>query len=91
MHRPHHLAATTAEHLQQLWQEGVRSFHLADPVDDLLEKRLTTFCRARQCGLELLPTPMLLTPKRLCPTFASGKNLDGPSSMRCNAGGWCAG
>ena len=73
-HRPHHLAATTAEHLQQLWQDGVRSFHLADPVDDLLEKRLTTFCRARQCGLELLPTPMLLTPQEVVSDFfASGK------------------
>ena len=76
-HRPHHLAATTEEHLLQLWQEGVRSFHLVDPVDDLLDKRLTTFCRERQCGLELLPTPMLLT-HEVVSDLLRAKNLDGP-------------
>ena len=38
----HHQAADTEAHLQLLWAKGYRSFHIADPVDDLLERRLKT-------------------------------------------------
>jgi len=60
--RCHNDAVDTTGHLHDLWEAGHRSFHLADPVDDLLEKRLDAFARRTGCKLELLPTPMLLTP-----------------------------
>ncbi|MGB1621222.1 MAG: cryptochrome/photolyase family protein [Synechococcus sp.] len=73
-HHPHHLAECTERHLQLLWQQGVRHVHLADPVDDLLERRLKRFCVERNGGLTLYPTPMLLTPDSVITEFfSSGK------------------
>ena len=74
LHRPHHLADSTAAHLQQLWESVIRCVHLADPVDDLLERRVKRFCEERNCVLELYPTPMILTPEDvLTEHFSSGK------------------
>ena len=60
--RLHHQARDTEEHLQALLKQGFRSFHLADPIDDLLSKRLQSFVASHSCALEVSATPMLLTP-----------------------------
>ena len=73
-HCPHHLAASTEAHLALLWQDGMRRIHLADPVDDLLERRLKRFCAERDVALTLYPTPLLLTPDSvIAEHFSSGK------------------
>ena len=58
----HDAAADTTGHLQKLHDAGYRSFHLADPVDHLLEKRLNSFVERNSCHLKVYGTPMLLTP-----------------------------
>ena len=60
--RHHHQASNTEGHLQSLVDQGFRSFHLADPIDDLLSKRLRRFVASNAYGLEISATPMLLTP-----------------------------
>ena len=57
----HHQASDTQGHLQALVDQGFNSFHLADPIDDLLSKRLQRFTSSQSCGLEIKATPMLLT------------------------------
>ena len=70
----HDAAADTAGHLELLRQAGYRSFHLADPVDDLLERRIRAFVQRHDCQLSLLPTPMLMTPSTVLEQhFGSGK------------------
>ena len=70
----HHQAADTQEHLQHLHAQGYRHFHLADPVDDLLSKRLQRFAERNDCRLEITTTPMLLTPDSVVRDhFASGR------------------
>ena len=67
-------AADTAEILADLVAQGYRSFHLADPVDDILSKRISAFASRHQCGLEIVPTPMLLTPAAVIDDhFTAGK------------------
>ncbi|MCP4455890.1 MAG: cryptochrome/photolyase family protein, partial [Planctomycetes bacterium] len=62
------LALTPNEHqqtsdlLNQLIDSGYQTFYLADPVDDLLTKRVRNTLHQRNCVLKILPTPMLLTP-----------------------------
>ena len=64
----------TAEILADLVAQGYRSFYLADPVDDVLSKRISAFASRHQCGLEIVPTPMLLTPAAVIDEhFAAGK------------------
>ena len=58
----HHKATDTEAHLQLIWAKGYRSFHIADPVDDLLERRLKTAVSKRQGSLVVTNTPLLLTP-----------------------------
>ncbi len=65
----HDEATDTTAHLQKLYDAGYRSFHCVDPVDDLLERRLTSFASRFACRLELLPTPMLLTPSTVVEEF----------------------
>ncbi len=70
----HDAAADTAGHLELLRQAGYRSFHLADPVDDVLERRIRAFVQRHDCQLTLLPTPMLMTPSTVLEQhFGSGK------------------
>ena len=70
----HHHAADTQGHLQALHSMGYRHFHLADPVDDLLNKRLRRFAQRNGCKLEFTATPMLLTPDSVVSEhFASGR------------------
>ena len=53
----HDAAADTAGHLELLRLAGYRCFHLADPVDDVLERRIRAFVQRHDCQLTL-PTPM---------------------------------
>ena len=70
----HHQARDTHGHLQALHTLGYRQFHLADPVDDLLSKRLQRFVERNGCRLEITDTPMLLTPDSVVSDhFASGR------------------
>ena len=74
LNQRHDAAADTAGHLELLRQAGYRSFHLADPVDDVLERRIRTFVQRHDCQLSLLPTPMLMTPSTVLEQhFGSGK------------------
>ena len=67
-------AASTAEILGDLLEQGYRAFHLADPVDDVLTRRISAFASRHGCGLEIVATPMLLTPEAVIEDhFASGK------------------
>ena len=54
----HHQASDTQGHLQALLNMGYKRFHLADPVDDVLNKRLHRFAERNGCSLEISATPM---------------------------------
>ena len=70
----HDAAADTAGHLELLRLAGYRSFHLADPVDDVLERRSRAFVQRHDCQLTLLQSPMLMTPSTVLEQhFGSGK------------------
>ncbi|AII43447.1 photolyase [Synechococcus sp. KORDI-100] len=70
----HHLARDTATHLQLLLEQGYRIFHLANPVDDLLERRLHAALKPFGGSAVIAPTPMLLTPQAVIDEhFSSGK------------------
>ena len=70
----HHLAPDTQGHLQALFAMGYKHFHLADPVDDVLSKRLHRFAEQNGCNLTITATPMLLTPDSVVNEhFASGR------------------
>ena len=72
LHQRHDQAADTAGHLGLLHAAGYRSFHLADPVDDVLHRRLRGFVRRTGCELTISPTPLLLTPSDLLDEHFSG-------------------
>lgn len=73
-YRRHHQASNTEEHLQALRASGFVSFYLADPVDDLLEKRLRQFVARSGGDLRILDSPMLLTPASMVEEhFAGGR------------------
>ena len=73
-HRRHHQASTTEDHLQALLASGFISYHLADPLDHLLEKRLRRFVDRTGGELQILDSPMLLTPASMVEEhFASGR------------------
>ncbi|MEM7014231.1 MAG: cryptochrome/photolyase family protein, partial [Verrucomicrobiota bacterium] len=61
--------ATVGDWIQQLQADGVDEFHLCDPVDFLLEKRL----RRSNAKLEIHNTPMFLTPDDVLAEHFSGK------------------
>ena len=70
----HDAAADTAGHLELLRQAGYRCFHMVDPVDDVLERRIRAFVQRHDYQLTLLPTPMLMTPSTVLEQhFSSGK------------------
>ena len=74
LERRHHQADDTQAHLRALFEMGYRHFHLADPVDDLLNKRLHGFIECSGCKLEISATPMLLTPDSvIAEHFSSGR------------------
>ena len=74
LHQRHSAGIDTAAHLELLRQAGYNSFHLTDPVDDVLERRLKAFAEGNGCRLTLLPTPMLMTPSSVLEQhFGSGK------------------
>ena len=55
----------TSDLLIQLIESGYQIFHLADPIDDLLLKRVKSTLQHRNCIINILPTPMLLTPAKV--------------------------
>ncbi len=73
------LALTPNEHqqtsdlLNQLIDSGYQTFYLADPVDDLLTKRVRKTLHQRNCVLKTLPTPMLLTPTEVMDDYFNGR------------------
>ena len=70
----HDSAVDTNGHLRLLHAAGYRRFHVADPVDHLLEKRLKAFIDENNCQLEVVDTPLLLTPKLVSEKhFGNGK------------------
>ena len=74
LYQRHNAAEDTDGHLQLLVSAGYRSFHLADPVDDLLGRRLKAFVKRHDCRLTTLSTPMLLTPSNVLEDhFGNGK------------------
>ena len=62
LYQRHNRAASTQGHIDLLWNAGFRRFHLADPVDDLLQRRLTRHIDSLGGGLVITQTPLLLTP-----------------------------
>ncbi len=52
----------TTNLLERLIGTGYQQFYLADPIDDLLLKRIRKTIKHHKCNLTILPTPMLLTP-----------------------------
>ena len=70
----HHEASNTTGHLKKWWEKGYRRFHLADPVDDLIERRLKATVEELGGELVITSTPMLLTPAEvLANHFGSNK------------------
>ena len=63
----------TSDLLIQLIDSGYQTFYLADPVDDLLTKRVRKTLQQRSCVLEILPTPMLLTPTAVMDDYFNGR------------------
>ena len=63
----------TSDLLIQLIDAGYQTFYLADPVDDLLTKRVRKTLQQRSCVLEILPTPMLLTPTEVMDDYFNGR------------------
>ncbi|MDP7994446.1 MAG: cryptochrome/photolyase family protein [Synechococcus sp. SP2 MAG] len=63
----------TSDLLNQLIDSGYQTFYLADPVDDLLTKRVRKTLQQRSCVLEILPTPMLLTPTEVMDDYFNGR------------------
>ena len=74
LHQRHDAAVDTGAHLELLRKAGYRHFHLADPVDDLLERRLHAFVQRHDCRLTTLATPLHLTPSSVLEEhFGRGK------------------
>jgi len=70
----HHQARDTAGHLQLLLDKGYRHFCLADPVDDVLERRIQSAIKTAGGSTLIEPTPMLLTPQAVLDEhFGHGK------------------
>ena len=63
----------TSDLLNQLIGSGYQTFYLADPVDDLLTKRVRKTLQQRSCALKILPTPMLLTPTEVMDDYFNGR------------------
>ena len=63
----------TSDLLNQLVDSGYQTFYLSDPVDDLLTKRVKKTLQQRGCILEILPTPMLLTPTEVMDDYFNGR------------------
>ena len=59
LYQRHDRAQDTAGHLQILLDAGYRCFHLADPVDDLLERRVRAVLARHDAALKITATPML--------------------------------
>ncbi|MGC6483546.1 MAG: cryptochrome/photolyase family protein [Synechococcus sp.] len=70
----HNQASDASQHITLLWRQGFRVFHLVDPVDDLLERRLRSTLDALGGKIVLRNTPMLLTPPEVVDNhFGSGR------------------
>ena len=61
----------TSDLLNQLIDSGYQTFYMVDPIDDLLNKRVKKTLERRHCILNLLPTPMLLTPTEVMDKYFS--------------------
>ena len=70
----HNQASDTSEHITLLWKQGYRVFHLVNPLDDLLERRLRRTLTELGGQIVLNDTPMLLTPPEVLEShFGSGR------------------
>ena len=63
----------TSDLLNQLIDSGYQTFYMVDPIDDLLNKRVKKTLERRHCILNLLSTPMLLTPTEVMDKYFSGR------------------
>ena len=72
LYQRHDRAQDTAGHLQILLDAGYRCFHLADPVDDLLERRVRAVLARHDAALKITATPMLLTPQSVIEDHFAG-------------------
>ncbi|MCB1089140.1 MAG: cryptochrome/photolyase family protein, partial [Verrucomicrobiae bacterium] len=59
----HRRGSMTGESLTSLWNQGARHFFLADPVDDVLSRRLRRFAEPRQCRITISESPGFLSPR----------------------------
>lgn len=64
---------TIAHHLQALREEGYGRLHLCEPVDYLLERRLKRFAEESGVAIELVDTPMFLSPRAALEEEFGGK------------------
>ena len=64
---------TVGDHLAVLVKEGFTHFHLCDPVDFLLEKRLRRAENKLSLSLEIHDTPMFVTPNEVLAEHFEGK------------------
>ena len=62
LYREHDRKASTGDHLAVLKGKGYQHFHLADPDDDVLTRRLLRFRIQEGVELSLDPSPNFLTP-----------------------------
>ncbi|MBL9152930.1 MAG: cryptochrome/photolyase family protein [Verrucomicrobiales bacterium] len=63
LYQSHNPGKATATHLEALAADGCRHFRVADPVDDVLARRLRRFATRTGLSLGLVETPMFLTPQ----------------------------
>ena len=71
-YQKHDRARNTTAHLEILLNAGYRSFHLADPVDDLLDRRVRRVLSQHNAAVEITATPMFLTPQAVIEDHFAG-------------------
>ena len=85
----HHNQASDTEHITLLWKQGYRVFHLVNPLDDLLERRLRRTLTELGGQIVLSGTPMLLTPPEVLEAISvRAESHSWRASTSCNASEW---
>ncbi len=65
LYRDHDREAKIGDHLDALGKaEGFDTYHFADPVDDVISRRLRRFADRNEVTLKVTDTPQFLTPPR---------------------------
>jgi deoxyribodipyrimidine photolyase-related protein len=77
-HRVHYIDAEAGNHSStDLLERGlplsIQEIHMADPVDDLLLKRVTRFAHRRSAKIQLAPSPNFISPPEFLETHLAGK------------------